>query len=99
MLLSLPIVIVNPLNIRRYAQAIGVLTKTDKIDASVITRLPTTIKPDSKLIADKQSLLIKGLLIRRTQLLEMQTMEKNRLQIMPKELHSLIKALPQSLQN
>ncbi|MBU2965904.1 hypothetical protein Q4508_05430 [Amphritea sp. 2_MG-2023] len=76
MLLSLPIVIVNPINIRRYAQAIGVLDKTDKTDASVIAQLPATIKPDSKLIADKRSRLIKGLLIRRTQLLEMQTMVK-----------------------
>ncbi len=73
---NLPIVVVNPISIRRYAQAIGVLAKTDKIDASVIARFAATIQPDTKPIPDKQSRLIKDLLIRRSQLLEMQTMEK-----------------------
>jgi len=95
---DLPVVVVNPINIRRYAQAIGVLAKTDKIDAAVIAKFAATIKPDIKPIPDKQSRVIKDLLIRRTQLLEMQTMEKNRLQIMPKELHTSIKALLKSLQ-
>ncbi|MBR9828928.1 MAG: IS110 family transposase [Oceanospirillales bacterium] len=95
---NLPIVVVNPVNIRRYAQAIGVLAKTDKLDASVIARFAATIQPDIKPIPDKQSRLIKDLLIRRSQLLEMQTMEKNRLQILPKALHRSIKALLRSLE-
>ncbi len=95
---NLPIVVVNPISIRRYAQAIGVLAKTDKIDASVIARFAATIQPDIKPIPDKQSRLIKDLLIRRSQLLEMQTMEKNRLQILPKALHRSIKTLLRSLQ-
>ncbi|SIQ52762.1 IS110 family transposase, partial [Marinobacterium stanieri] len=95
---NLPIVVVNPVSIRRYAQAIGVLAKTDKIDASVIARFAATIQPDIKPIPDKQSRLIKDLLIRRSQLLEMQTMEKNRLQILPKALHRSIKTLLRSLE-
>ncbi|WP_354412093.1 IS110 family transposase [Marinobacterium sp. MBR-111] len=95
---NLPIVVVNPISVRRYAQAIGVLAKTDKIDASVIARFAATIQPDIKPIPDKQSRLIKDLLIRRSQLLEMQTMEKNRLQILPKALHRSIKTLLRSLQ-
>jgi len=95
---NLPIVVVNPISIRRYAQAIGVLAKTDKIDASVIAHFAATIQPDIKPIPDKQSRLIKDLLIRRSQLLEMQTMEKNRLQILPKALHRSIKTLLRSLQ-
>ncbi len=95
---DLPVVVVNPTNIRRYAQAIGVLAKTDKIDATVIAQFAATIQPDIKPIPDRQSRIIKDLLIPRTQLLEMQTMEKNRLQIMPKEQHSSIKALLKSLQ-
>ena len=94
---NLPIVVVNRISIRRYAQAIGVLAKTDKIDASVIARFAATIQPDIKPIPDKQSRLIKDLLIRRSQLLEMQTMEKNRLQILPKALHRSIKTLLRSL--
>jgi transposase len=95
---NLPIVVVNPISVRRYAQAIGVLAKTDKIDASVIARFAATIQPDIKPIPDKQSRLIKDLLIRHSQLLEMQTMEKNRLQILPKALHRSIKTLLRSLQ-
>lgn len=95
---NLPIVVVNPIKVRRYAQAIGVLAKTDKVDAAVIASFAATLKPDVKPIADKQSRLIKDLLIRRAQLLEMQTMEKNRLQILPKELHRSIKMLLRSLE-
>ena len=40
---DLPVVVVNPIQVRRYAQAIGVLAKTDKIDASVIARFAATI--------------------------------------------------------
>lgn len=87
---NLPIIVVNPISIRRYAQAIGVFAKTDKLDAAVIARFAATIQPDIKPIPDKQSRLIKDLLARRSQLMEMQTMEKNRLQIMPKEVHSSI---------
>jgi len=94
---DLPIIVVNPISVRRYAQAIGVLAKTDKIDAFVIARFAATIQPDIKPIPDKQSRLIKDLLIRRSQLLEMQTMEKNRLQILPKALHRSIKGLLKSL--
>ncbi|KEA62238.1 Mobile element protein [Marinobacterium lacunae] len=94
---DLPIVVVNPTSVRRYAQAIGVLAKTDRIDAGVIARFAATIQPDIKPIPDKQSRVIKDLLIRRSQLLEMQTMEKNRLQILPKPLHRSIKALLRSL--
>lgn len=87
---NLPIIVVNPISIRRYAQAIGVFAKTDKLDAAVIARFAATIQPDIKPIPDEQSRLIKDLLTRRSQLMEMQTMEKNRLQIMPKEVHSSI---------
>lgn len=87
---NLPIIVVNPISIRRYAQAIGVFAKTDKLDAAVIARFAATIQPDIKPIPDEQSRLIKDLLTRRSQLMEMQTMEKNRLQIIPKEVHSSI---------
>lgn len=85
---DLPIVVVNPILIRRFAQVIGVLAKTDKLDAKVIATFAATIKPSIKPISTKASRLIKDLLIRRSELIEMSTMEKNRLQIMPKELHT-----------
>jgi len=96
---GLPIIVVNPISVRRYAQAIGVLAKTDRIDAQVIARYAATLKPEIKPIPDKTSQKIKDLLIRRSQLLEMSTMEKNRLQILPKSLHRSIKSLLRMLQS
>lgn len=80
---NLPIVVVNPLQVRRFAQALGVFAKTDKIDAQLIARYAETIKPRIKPIPDQKSRLIKDLLVRRSELIEMQTMEKNRLKILP----------------
>ncbi|MEQ9545548.1 MAG: IS110 family transposase [Marinobacter sp.] len=96
---GLPIIIVNPISVRRYAQAIGVLAKTDRIDAQVIAQYAATLKPEFKPIPDKTSQKIKDLLVRRSQLLEMSTMEKNRLQILPKSLHRSIKSMVRMLQN
>lgn len=73
---DLPIIVVNPINVRRYAQAIGVLAKTDRIDAQTIARYAATLKLEFKPIPDKISQKIKDLLVRRAQLLEMSTMEK-----------------------
>lgn len=95
---GLPIIVVNPTSVRRYAQAIGVLAKTDRIDAQVIARYAATLKPELKPIPDKKSQKVKDLLVRRSQLLEMTTMEKNRLQILPKTLHRSIKSLLKILQ-
>ncbi|EKE67186.1 IS110 family transposase [Gallaecimonas xiamenensis] len=95
---ELPIIVVNPIQVRRFAQVIGVLAKPDKIDAAVIARFAATIRPEFKPIPDEQSRLIKDLLIRRTQLLEMSIMEKNRLQILPKALHASITALLKTLE-
>lgn len=99
---GLPIIVVNPISVRRYAQAIGVLAKTDRIDAQIIAKYAATLKPEFKPIPDKTSQKIKDLLTRRGQLLEMSTMEKNRLQILPKALHrsikSLLKMLPSQIE-
>ena len=96
---GLPIIVVNPISVRRYAQAIGVLAKTDRIDAQVIAQYAATLKPEFKPIPDKTSQKIKDVLGRRSQLLEMSTMEKNRLQILPKSLHRSIKSMLRMLQN
>ena len=90
---GLPVCVVDPVKVRRFAQALGIHAKTDKIDAGVIARFAATMKPEAKPIPDKQSRVIKDLLTRRSQLMEMSTMEKTRHQIMPKELHSSIKGL------
>jgi len=82
---KLPFVIANPVHIKRFAGAIGRRAKTDKLDAQLIAYYAERIEP--KLTQLKPEILrsMSDLVARRNQLLGMQTQEKNRLQIMPKE--------------
>ncbi|MDH5233040.1 MAG: IS110 family transposase [Gammaproteobacteria bacterium] len=80
----LPIIVSNPIQIRRYAGAIGQLAKTDEIDSRLIAKYAAVIQPEVRRHKSKQIIKIKDLLVRRRQLIEMMTMEKNRFQIMPK---------------
>ena len=88
---GLPIVVANPMHIHKFAAAIGQLVKTDKQDAKLIAKYGAVIKPRCTEVKPKNIRLISDLLVRRNQLLTMSTMEKNRLSIMPKELHADIK--------
>jgi len=83
---GLPVVVVSPLKIRRFAGALGQLAKTDEIDARLIARFAATLKPVAHPTPDAKAQLIKDLVVRRRQLTSLRTMEKNRRQIMPKDL-------------
>lgn len=83
---DIPVCIVKPLSIRRYAGAIEQLAKTDKIDARVIAEFAAVIKPRPTPAKSKKLILIKDLLARRRQVMEMRTQELNRLQIMGKSI-------------
>jgi len=89
---SLPIVVTNPLHVRRFAGAIGQLAKTDKIDTQLIANFGEKIKPGAISIKHENDRLISYLLARHRQLMDMQTIEKNRLTIMPKALRPSINA-------
>lgn len=88
---GLPMVVINPLQIRRYAGAVGYLAKTDKIDARLISQYAAVICPEVRQCFGGSTRKIKDLLARRRQLIGMSTMEKNRHQIMPKALRADIK--------
>lgn len=85
---GMPIVIANPIHIRRFAGAIGQLAKTDAIDARLIAQYAAVVEPEVRPHQSSEVLKIKDLLVRRRQLIEMLTMEKNRHHIMPKFLKS-----------
>jgi transposase len=87
---GLPVVIVSPLKIRRFAGAVGQLAKTDPIDARLIAQFAATLKPAAHPIADPKAQLIKDLVVRRRQLTSLRTMEKNRRPIMPESLRPSI---------
>ena len=71
--------VVNPRQIRDYARAIGKLAKTDAIDAYVIARFAQDVKPEAREQLSVQELQLKELVMRRQQLIDMRTAEKNRL--------------------
>ena len=79
---GIPVCIVKPLSVRRYAGAIEQLAKTDKIDAYVIAEFAAIVQPEPNPQINENLRCIKDLLTRRRQLMEMRTQELNRLQIM-----------------
>jgi transposase len=72
---SLPLVIVNPAQVRHFAQALGRRAKTDPIDASMIARFVEATKPDLRPLADEATQLLADLVARRRQIIEMQIIE------------------------
>jgi transposase len=76
---GLPIVVVNPRQVRDFAKALGILAKTDEIDAFVLARFAQVVQPPQRNVPNEQTQAIRDLLTRRAQLVEMRTMESNRL--------------------
>lgn len=88
---GLPFSIANPVHVRRFAQAIGQLAKTDKIDARIIAHYGEALQPKCTKLKPKLVRQIGDWVARRTQLISMQTAEKNRLEPMPAALSASIK--------
>jgi transposase len=75
----LPVVIVNPRQVRDFARATGQLAKTDRIDAQVLARFAEAIRPELRPLPDATTRALSALVGRRRQLQEMLTAEQNRL--------------------
>ncbi len=86
--LGLPVIVAQPLTVRRFAGARGVLAKTDGIDAKILADFAATMRPEPRPIAIGRLRQIKDLAVRRRQLVSIVVMEKNRLDIMPRALHA-----------
>ena len=76
---ALPLVVVNPRQVRDFAKATGQLAKTDRIDADILARFADVVRPAVRPIADEAAQELDALLTRRRQLLDMLVAEKNRL--------------------
>jgi transposase len=94
---DLPVVVVAPLKVRRFAEAAGQLAKTDAIDARLIARFAAALKPTARPVTDANSQLIKDLVVRRRQLTSLRTTEKNRRGVMPETLGPSIDRIIASL--
>ena len=77
---GLPVVIVNPRQVRDFAKAIGRLAKTDTIDAHILARFGEAVKPEVRPFKDEHARELAAILVRRRQIVDMLTAEKNRLQ-------------------
>jgi transposase len=89
---GLPVVIINPRRVREFAKSIGQLAKTDHIDARVLALYGERIEPPVRELPDEQNQALRGLWVRREQLIEMLLMEENRLEHAPKALHRSLRA-------
>lgn len=76
---ALPVVVINPRQVRDFAKATGRLAKTDGIDAQVLARFAEAVKPALRQVPDSAVQALAALMARRRQLVEMVTAEKNRL--------------------
>lgn len=76
---GIPVIVVNPRQIRGFAIAINQKAKTDEIDAGLIARFAHDIHPSPKPMSSDNQNQLKEILSRRGQLMKMQTAEKNRL--------------------
>lgn len=77
---NLPVVIVNPRQVREFARAIGRLAKTDKIDAFILALFGERVRPPIRPLPDDVAQAFDALLARRRQLVGMLAEEKTRLQ-------------------
>jgi transposase len=87
---GLPVCVCNPIKVRKFAEATGILAKTDKLDAQVVAHYGETMKPALTELKPEKLRLVSDLLAVRSQCLDMSTMQKNRLIRMPKTVHKPI---------
>ena len=99
---QLPLAVVNPGQIRHYAQALSKRAKTDAIDAYVIARFAADVKPQARALPDELSQILSDLVTRRWQIVEMMQAERQRekrvtLKRVKKSIARLIAALEKEL--
>jgi len=75
---SLPVVVVNPRQVRDFAKGMGQWAKTDPIDAQVLATFAQIVKPAPKTHATAQTNELSELVRRRRQLNDLRTQESNR---------------------
>jgi transposase len=82
--------VANPRQVRDFAKGFGQLAKTDKIDAKIIALFAEKVQPKANVVCDEKLKKIAELTIRRHQLVNMITMERNRLECAGKDLKKSI---------
>jgi transposase len=102
---QLPVVVVNPRQVRDFAKAMGKLAKTDAIDASVLALFAERVRPPLRPFKDEETQELEAFIVRRRQVLDMITAETNRLhaappfQVVTRAIRKTIKYLEKQLEN
>ena len=76
---KLPVVVTNPRRVRNFARSTGRLAKTDKLDAKMLAHFAAALRPEPRPLPSDQEEQLTALLTRRRQIVDMLTVEKNRL--------------------
>jgi len=76
---ALPVSVVNPRQVRAFAQALGRTAKTDAVDAQVLAEFGARVQPVSRPLTAPETHALAALVVRRRQLVEMIGMERRRL--------------------
>jgi len=88
---QLPVVVVNPRQVRDFARAIGQLAKTDRIDAAVIAHFGEAVNPEARPWPDHLTQQMDALMTRRRQLVQMLAAERNHLVSAPVQVQNYVK--------
>ena len=75
----LPVVVTNPRRVRNFARATGRLAKTDRLDAQLLAHFAAALRPELRPLPSADEEHLTALLTRRRQIVDMLTMEQNRL--------------------
>ena len=87
---QVPVVVVNPRQVRDFARAVGKLAKTDTIDAGVLAHFAEAVRPEPRAVPDELTQELQGWLARRRQVLEMLLAEQQRLALSPRGIRAQI---------
>ena len=89
---ALPVVVVNPRQVRDFAKATGRLAKTDALDAQVLAHFAEAVRPPVRPLRDADTQELNSLTTRRSQLMTMLVAEKNRLRRASHSVHPSIRS-------
>jgi transposase len=85
------VAVVNPRQVRHFAQAIGQLAKTDRLDATLLARFAEVVRPAPRLLPDAQAQALTALVTRRSQIVAMLVAEQQRLPTAPPAVRARVK--------
>jgi transposase len=88
----LPVVVTNPRRVRNFARATGRLAKTDRLDAQMLAHFAAALRPEIRPLPSADEEQLTALLTRRRQIVDMLTVEQNRLHTVRRSMRPDIEA-------